>query len=60
VNTQENELFKKEMWDKMQTGLKNNIALATNTTLAKYFTFSLSANIDNALTTKTLTGIMIL
>ncbi|MBU3049461.1 LPS-assembly protein LptD, partial [Chryseobacterium indologenes] len=54
VNTQENELFKKEMWDKMQTGLKNNIALATNTTLAKYFTFSLSANIDNALTTKTL------
>ncbi|MGU3374141.1 putative LPS assembly protein LptD [Chryseobacterium sp. M5A1_1a] len=54
VNTQENELFKKEMWDKMQTGLKNNVALATNTTLAKYFTFSLSANIDNALTTKTL------
>jgi lipopolysaccharide assembly outer membrane protein LptD (OstA) len=54
VNTQENELFKKEMWDKMQTGLKNNIALATNTTVAKYFTFSLSANIDNALTTKTL------
>ncbi|UHO37939.1 LPS-assembly protein LptD [Chryseobacterium capnotolerans] len=54
VTTQENELFKKEMWDKMQTGLKNNIALATNTTLAKYFTFSLSANIDNALTTKTL------
>ncbi|MGE8552441.1 MAG: putative LPS assembly protein LptD [Chryseobacterium jejuense] len=54
VNTQESELFKKEMWDKMQTGLKNNIALATNTTLAKYFTFSLSANIDNALTTKTL------
>ncbi|MFP3832228.1 putative LPS assembly protein LptD [Chryseobacterium sp. SIMBA_028] len=54
VSTQENELFKKEMWDKMQTGLKNNIALATNTTLAKYFTFSLSANIDNALTTKTL------
>ncbi|WP_276877446.1 putative LPS assembly protein LptD, partial [Chryseobacterium joostei] len=54
VSTQENELFKKEMWDKMQTGLKNNIALATNTTLAKYFTFSLSANIDNGLTTKTL------
>lgn len=54
VNTQENELFKKEMWDKMQTGLKNNIALATNTTVAKYFTFSLSANLDNALTTKTL------
>ncbi|MDR6922839.1 DNA-directed RNA polymerase delta subunit [Chryseobacterium sp. 2987] len=54
VNTQENELFTKAMWDKMQTGLKNNIALGTNTTLAKYFTFSLSANIDNALTTKTL------
>ncbi|MFP3596059.1 putative LPS assembly protein LptD [Chryseobacterium sp. SIMBA_029] len=54
VTTQENELFTKAMWDKMQTGLKNNIAIGTNTTLAKYFTFSLSANVDNALTTKTL------
>ena len=55
VQTTEDELFKKEMFDKMQTGLKNNIGLGTNTTIAKYFTFSLSANIDNALTTKTLT-----
>ena len=55
VQTTENELFKKEMWDKLQTGLKNNIGLGTNTTIAKYLTFSLSANIDNALTTKTLT-----
>ncbi|MBB4806545.1 hypothetical protein HNP38_001841 [Chryseobacterium defluvii] len=54
VNTEEGELFKKEMWEKMQTGLKNNIGLNTNTTVAKYFTFSLGANIDNALTTKTL------
>jgi LPS-assembly protein len=55
VQTTENELFTKPMWDKLQTGLKNNIGLGTNTTIAKYFTFSLSANIDNALTTKTLT-----
>ena len=55
VQTDEGELFTKAMWEKMQTGLKNNIALGTNTTIAKYFTFSLSANIDNALTTKTLT-----
>jgi lipopolysaccharide assembly outer membrane protein LptD (OstA) len=54
VNTSEGELFTKAMWDKMQTGLKNNISLGTNTTVAKYFTFSLGANIDNALTTKTL------
>ncbi|SHM38212.1 putative LPS assembly protein LptD [Chryseobacterium polytrichastri] len=54
VQTNEGELFKKEMWDKLQTGLKNNIALGTNTTVAKYFTFSLGANIDNALTTKTI------
>ncbi|AZA53092.1 putative LPS assembly protein LptD [Chryseobacterium sp. G0201] len=54
VRTEEGELFKKEMWDKMETGLKNNIALGTNTTIAKYFTFSLGANIDNALTTKTI------
>ncbi|WP_304343305.1 putative LPS assembly protein LptD [Chryseobacterium koreense] len=55
VQTSADELFTKAMFDKMQTGLKNNISLGTNTTLAKYFTFSLSANIDNALTTKTLT-----
>ena len=55
VQTNEGELFTKAMFDKMQTGLKNNIALGTNTTIAKYFTFSLSANVDNALTTKTLT-----
>ena len=55
VQTDAGELFKKPMWDKLQTGLKNNISLGTNTTLAKYFTFSISANIDNALTTKTLT-----
>lgn len=55
VQTNENEIFTKAMWDKMQTGLKNNIQLATNTTIAKYFTFSISANINNALTTKTLT-----
>ena len=55
VQTNEGELFTQTMWDKMQTGLKNNITLGTNTTIAKYFTFSLSANVDNALTTKTLT-----
>ena len=55
VSTGEGELFTKAMWDKLQTGIKNNITLGTNTTIAKYFTFSLGANIDNALTTKTLT-----
>ena len=55
VQTNEGELFTPAMWDKMQTGLKNNITLGTNTTIARYFTFSVSANIDNALTTKTLT-----
>ena len=55
VQTNSGELFKKAMWDKLQTGVKNNITLGTNTTVAKYFTFSLGANIDNALTTKTLT-----
>lgn len=55
VSTEEGELFTKAMWDKLQTGVRNNIALGTNTTIAKYFTFSLGANIDNALTTKTLT-----
>lgn len=55
VQTTEDELFTKAMFDKLQTGLKNNIGLGTNTTIAKYFTFSLNATIDNALTTKTLT-----
>lgn len=53
VNTKQNNLFKSDMWDDMQTGLQNNIAIATNTTFAKYFTFSLSANANNVLTTKT-------
>ncbi|MCW3162119.1 putative LPS assembly protein LptD [Chryseobacterium oryctis] len=55
VTTTEGELFTAAMWDKLQTGLKNNISLGTNTTIAKFFTFSLGATIDNALTTKTLT-----
>lgn len=55
VNAKQSEMFKKEMWDKMQTYFQNNIALSTNTTLAKYFTFSLSANVENGLTTKRLT-----
>lgn len=54
VTTNEDEVFKKQMWEDIKTGAKNNIALSTNTTLAKYFTFSLSANVDNVLTTKTL------
>lgn len=49
------DMFTKTMWDKLQTGAKNNISLATNTTIAKYFTFSIGANVDNVLTTKTIT-----
>ena len=48
------DLFTKTMWDNMQTGAKNKIELATNTTVAKFFTFSLGANIDNVATTKTI------
>ena len=55
IQSNEAEFFTAGMWDNMKTGLKNTISLGTNTTVAKYFTFSLSANIDNALTTKTLT-----
>jgi hypothetical protein len=47
VTTTEDKLFKKEMWDELKTGAKNNISISTNTTLAKFFTFSLSANADN-------------
>ncbi|KFC18548.1 putative LPS assembly protein LptD [Epilithonimonas lactis] len=54
VSTTEDKLFKKEMWDELKTGVKNNISMSTNTTLAKYFTFTLAANADNVLTTKTL------
>ncbi|AQX12101.1 hypothetical protein BAX94_15685 [Elizabethkingia meningoseptica] len=54
VNTTQGELFTKAMFDKMQTGLQNTIALGTNAPLFKYFTFSLSANVNNVMTTKTL------
>ena len=54
ANFTDGQIFKKEMWDNLQTGLTNNIALSTNATFAKYFTFSLGGQINNALTTKTL------
>lgn len=54
VSVADGQMFQKEMWDNMQTGLKNNITLGTNTSIAKYFTFSIGANIYNGLTTKTL------
>lgn len=54
VTTTEDQLFKKGMWEDLKTGAKNNISMSTNTTLAKYFTFTISANADNVLTTKTL------
>lgn len=57
VSVAQSDIFTKSTLDKLQTGLKNNIQLGTNTTFAKYFTFSLSATIDNALTTKTLTKV---
>jgi hypothetical protein len=54
VSTTEDALFKQQMWQDLKTGAKNNISLSTNTTVAKYFTFTLAANADNVLTTKTL------
>lgn len=54
VNTRNDEMFRKPMWDKLQTGLQNNISLSTNSTVAKYFTFSISATTNNVLTTKVL------
>lgn len=53
VNLNQGEIFTPVMWEKMQTGLQAPISLQTNSTIAKYFTFSLSANIENAMTTKT-------
>lgn len=54
VQTNEGELFTQAMFDKMKTGLRNTISIGTNTSLFKYFTFSLSANANNVVTTKTL------
>lgn len=54
VNTKQEDIFKSAMWKDMQTGLQNNISLSTNSTIAKYFNFNISANINNVLTTKTL------
>lgn len=54
VSLNEKEMFTPTMWEKMQTGLQNNIAIQTNASLAKYFTLSLALPIENALTTKTI------
>ena len=49
------DLFTKPCGINMQTGAKKiKLTLATNTTVAKFFTFSLGANIDNVATTKTI------
>ena len=55
VTANQSIMFKKEMWDKLQTGLQNNLSLSTSTTVAKFFTFSVNATANNVLTTKTLT-----
>ena len=55
VTADQEVMFKKEMWDDLQTGLQNTLSLATNTTFAKYFTFSLSASSTNVLSNKTVT-----
>lgn len=54
VTMTDGNMFTQAMWDEMKTGLKNNIGVGTNTTIAKYFTFSLNATANNVLTTKTL------
>lgn len=55
TNTTQKEVFKKEMWDNMQTGMQVPVSISTNTNLFKYFTLTLSANANNVLTTKTIT-----
>jgi len=54
VNTTEEELFTKTMYEEMKTGAQNSISLGTNTPILKHFTFSLGGNINNVITTKTL------
>ncbi len=53
VNTKQGELFQKEMWNNMQTGMQIPLSLSTNTNVMKYFTFTLSATANNVLTNKT-------
>ncbi|RQP13389.1 MAG: LPS-assembly protein LptD [Chryseobacterium sp.] len=53
LTAKQEDLFGPNMADNLQTGLKNNIGLSTNAPLFRYFTFSLGANVDNVLTTKT-------
>lgn len=55
VSTKQDDMFSSDMWDKMQTGLKNNIDLNSNTSILKYVTFSVRANVNNVLTNKTVT-----
>lgn len=54
VSLPQSQLFTKTMWEKMQTGLQNRIDVSTNTTVARFFTLTLGASFDNALTTKTI------
>lgn len=55
ADTNKSEIFKKPMWDNLQTGIQNPISISTNTSFLKYFSLNLSANFNNVLTTKTTT-----
>lgn len=55
ANTNQKEVFKKPMWDNLQTGMRMPLTISTNTNLFRYFTFTLSANTNNVLTNKTIT-----
>ncbi len=53
IITKEEELFKNDMFKKIQSAVQNDISINTNTNLFKYFTFSVSANVNNVASNKT-------
>ncbi|MXV38125.1 LPS-assembly protein LptD [Flavobacteriaceae bacterium Ap0902] len=53
INTNEDEVFKKEMFDDTNTGAKNTLLLNTGTTLFNYFPLNFGANYDEVWTLNT-------
>lgn len=52
ITAQQNEIFSKTMWDKINSGARNITNLSSTTTFLKYFNISLNATINNVLTNK--------
>lgn len=54
IETTEDEVFSKGVFQKLQLAMQNPISLNTSTSVFNYFTFSVNADVNNVVTNKTI------